>query len=284
MRFGLVLLAAAALHARDPLPSYDRALERFNHTDYDGAAAILKTDPSDARSLELLGRCYLMEAHFGHAVNALEKAAALAPRNSMTLTWLGRAYAQKAETAFPLAAIGLANKARESFERALRIDPLNGEALDDLFEFYLQAPPVVGGGRDKARELIPAIAKIDPAQGEFARSRLAEDAKHYDRAESHLRRALELSSNKAGRLVDLAKFLSRRGRFEESDKAFEQAAAVAPDLPKIQYARADALIHARRSLPEASTLLAQFLRNPRRTPNDPSDAEAQRLLRKAEGG
>ena len=35
--------------------------------------------------------------------------------------------------------------------------PANTEALGDLFDFYVEAPPVVGGGMEKARSLLPRM-------------------------------------------------------------------------------------------------------------------------------
>ncbi len=292
MRIALLYLALAICSAsqgappRNPLPAhspYQQALQLYKHTEYRQAIAALRNAPETAETLELLGRCHLMEADHGKAVEALEKAVALAPSSSMAFTWLGRAYGRKAETAFPLAALGWAGKSRQSFEKAVQLDPSNGEAVNDLFEFYFQAPAMVGGGHEKARGLIPLIAKIDPAEAAFAEARLSEEHKKYGAAESALRHAVELAPEHAGRLLDLAKFLARQGRFDESEQTFDQAERVEPNAPKILFARAQTWIRTKRNIGQAKALLAKYLASPRRTPDDPSTGDVTKLLRKAEG-
>jgi Flp pilus assembly protein TadD len=273
--FSAVLFAAGQA-------SFEQALSLYNKTDYPAALAVLKTLPQDARTLELMGRAYLMDAEYKKAVEVLEKAVQLQPTDSMLWTWLGRAYGRRAETAFALSALPLANKTREAFERAVKLDPKNGEAVNDLFEFYIEAPGLVGGGHDKARNLIPLIAKNSAAEGAFAAARLAEQEKEHRKAEEQLREAVARAPREVGRVIDLAAFFARHGRFEESDKTFMEAEKLAPEAPKVIFARAEALIKANRDLKTARQLLQKYLSMPL-TPDDPPRSEAQKLLKKAQG-
>lgn len=276
------ILLVSALHAV-AASNYDQALALYNRTDYRAAISVLKTLPETPQNLELMGRAYLMDAEFKKATDVLEKAVARAPENSLAWTWLGRAYGRRAETSFALNALPLATKAREAFERAVQLDPTNSEALNDLFAFYMEAPGMVGGGHDKARKLLPLIAKNDPAEAEFARARLAEESKEHHKAEEHLREAVARAPMEVGRVLDLAAFLARHGHFDESDKTFLQAEKIAPDSPKVLFARAEALIKANRDLPTARNLLRKYLASPNLTPDDPPRAEALKLLLKAQG-
>ena len=275
------LVFSAVLYAGNS--EADRALDLYNRTEYHAAIAVLQHAPQDAANLQLLGQCYFLEGHFNKATDALEKAAALAPDDSKIQHWLGRAWGRRAETSFALNAISYATKARESFERAVQLDPENGEAINDLFDFYLEAPSLLGGGIDKTRRLLPLIAKIDPVEVHFAQARIEEKRKDFDKAESEFRRAAELAPRSVGRVIDLAKFLARRGHYDESDKLFEHAEALAPNAPKILYARADSLISAQRKATEARALLKKYIAARDLTPDDPSRWEAQKLLKKVEG-
>ena len=58
---------------------------------------------------------------------------------------------------------GTGKKVRTEFERAVELDPKNSEARADLAEFYIEAPSIVGGGKDKARAQAEALAGFDPA-------------------------------------------------------------------------------------------------------------------------
>jgi tetratricopeptide (TPR) repeat protein len=260
------------------------ALSLYNKTEYTAAIAVLNQSNPDSMNLELLGQCFFMLGDFKKSTEALERSAVLDPGDSMIQTWLGRAWGRRAETSFALNALGYATKAREAFEKALQMDPGNKEALGDLFDFYMDAPGMIGGGMEKAAGLLPQFGKYDPVGGYLAQARLDEKKKQFESAEAGFRRALAASPRTAGLVVDVAQFLARRGRYEESDEAFRQAESLAPGSPRILFARADSYIKSRRKLDEARDLLKKYLASKDLTPNDPPRWEALRLLKKAEGG
>ncbi len=259
------------------------AVDLYNRADYAGAIALLARQSPDAQNLELLGQCYYQQGELRRAVETLERAGALAPADSTIQMWLGRAWGGRAETAFPLAAFGYAQKAREAFENAVRLDPTNAQALGDLFDFYVEAPPVVGGGIEKAQSLIPRMEKCDPIGARVAWSRIHEERKQFDKAEADLREAIRLGPTQVNVKLDLARFLSRRGRYDDSEKAFERAAWVAPDSPRILFVRATAYIDAGRNVEKARDLLREYIAAKNLTPADPPVWEARRLLRKVKG-
>ena len=261
----------------------DRAQNFYNHTDYSAATAILKQMPESPKSLKLLGQSYFMDGEYRKSVDTLERASSLAPNDSDIQTWLGRAYGRRAETAFPLQAIGLASKARQALEKAVKLDPHNREALNDLFEFYVEAPGFMGGGIDRAKSLLPAIAEDDPAEIYFARARIAEKKDQLSDAEAQLRRAVDIAPHQVGRLLDLAKFLYKEGRFDEGDSFFRAAEQSAPNAPRILFARASAYIQSKRNLPEAASLLKRYIASDKLTPDDPPRTEAMKLLKQAQG-
>jgi Flp pilus assembly protein TadD len=98
-----------------------------------------------------------------------------------------------------------------------------------------------------------------------------------------LRRAMELAPHQVGRVIDLAKFLAKQGRFEESDQTFVAAEKLAPNAPKVMYARAATYIQAGRNIDTAKELLEKYLAA-QLTPDDPSRDDARKLLRQVSGG
>ena len=283
MRIQLILLILASASAMLGDEPYSRALSSYNKTDYASVIHQLRPSASDVKSLSLLGRAYLMNQEFRLATETFEKAVALDPDNSVLQDWLGRAYGHRAESAFPLAAIGLATHARDAFEKAVRLKPSNGEAVNDLFEFYLQAPGLLGGGLEKARGLLPLIEKNDAAEGHFAVARIHEQEKDYADAEAEYRKAMEMSPHNLGRVIDLAKFLAARGRIDESDNFFRMAEKLHPDSLRLMYARAQTWIHTKRNLEQARDLLRRYIASTNLTPDDTSRADATKLLKKASG-
>lgn len=253
----------------------------YRHAKYRPALQLLSPVANkDAQVYELLGACYFMEGDAKRAAQMFEAAVALEPSNSRLHHWLGRAYGRRAETSNVISAMRMAAKAHESFERAVALDPANGEAINDLFEYYLQAPGFLGGGVAKAQALAEKILALDPAEYEYAQARLAERRKRPASAEDHLRKAIALAPGDVGRIIDLAAFLERSRRYAESDQAFKRAERLHPGAPRVLFHKAKAYVESHRNVDVARALLKQYLASDL-TPDDPSRREAEELLRLA---
>lgn len=224
------------------------------------------------------GKSFYMQGQFKDSIAYLEKAVATDPLNSNYIDWLGKAYGRRADQSVFVKALPLAVKTRQCFEKAVALDPANLEALSDLFEFDLEAPSLIGGGLDKAEAIAARIAPLSPAEGHFARARLAEKRKDPREAEAEYRKALDAAAGDVGRILDLAKFLSKHGRYEESDRLFEKAQQAEPDSTRVVFARATAYIDSKRNLPEAQSLLQRYASLPH-TPDDPPQTDVARLRR-----
>jgi len=277
---GLALGASLSFGAGDV---FEQAEQLYRHTDYHASLRLLASehDPN-AAFYSLMGKDHFMLGEYKKAVDAFEKAAALELNNSNHQLWLARAYGRRAETGGWFTAPGNAVKARQCFEKAVALDPNNREALNDLFDYYLNAPSLLGGGMDKAEAIARRIASERPAESEFEQAQLAEHRKQFDAAEAHLRRAVEFAPREAGRVLDLARFLAKRGRLEESDAHFTAAERLAPHDPNVAFAEAKTDIENRRKLDRARKLLQQYLAS-EITPDDPPKQTAEQLLRTAEG-
>jgi tetratricopeptide (TPR) repeat protein len=276
--FALVFSASLAAAS-----SLEQARKLYDHSDFEESLKVLHELPQkDAQAFELEGRNYFMTGDYKKSTDALEKALALDPENSDWANWLGRAYGRRAEMSNPFSAMGHASKARQYFERSVQLNPHNIDALNDLLEYYMEAPGFMGGGMDKAKLVVARITQVDPAEGHWAQSKLDEKHKELDSAEEHLRRALELNPQKVGRFIDLARFLAKQGRFQEADQNFARAVQLAPDNPKLMYARAEVYVKAGKNLELAKDLLKRYL-TCTTGPEDPSKADARKLLRQIEG-
>ena len=275
--FGFAWLAMASG------PDLDRANKLYNITEFQQSLQVLQAVPNkDAAVYELMGRNYYGRGDFRKATEALEQAAVLAPGNSGVYLWLGRAYGRRAETSSMITAPGFANKARRLFERAAQLNPANLDAQSDLFEYYLEAPGFLGGGLDKAAATAAQIARISPADGHWAQAKLAEKRQEFSSAEAQLRRALDIAPQQIGRLIDLARLLAKRGRYQESDLSLAKAEQIAPNSAKLMFAKADLYIKGKRNLDIARELLKRYLSSIL-TPEDPPRADAEKLLKQVQG-
>ncbi len=274
-----MLLAATLLASA---PELDQARQLYQKTDYADALAVLQKIPSnDWQTLLLSAKVYYGLDKYSDAIDALDQAVKLAPDQPELYLWLGRAWGRRAETANIFQQVNRpiwAGRVRSNFEHALQLDPRQHDALDDLFEYYVEAPAWLGGGIDQADILATQMAAIDPAWGEKAKARLSEERNDFTAAEQHLRKQIELAPKKPGPELDLARFLARRGRTEESEEAFDKAAMLGPNDPEVTFGRAKTYVQQGRDLGEARQLLEQYLAASL-TPDDPPRREARELLK-----
>ena len=220
----------------------------------------LTTSPNDAQSYNLLCRAYLALGNWDAGVTACQKAVALQPENGHYHLWLGRIYGEKADHSSFLSAAGLAKKVRSEFETAVRLNPRDLDARADLAEFYVEAPGIVGGGKDKAIAQAEEIGALDPAQGRLIRARIAEKEKNPTVAESEYRAAVQIGGGRPGLWMNLAQFYRRTGRLDEMQAALQHAIST----DKNQYVlmpAAEALVRTKRDLPTAVRLLRRYLAN-----------------------
>ena len=155
--------------ADDPLA---KAEELYRHTDYRASLTLVReSGQTSGEAYCLIGRDHFMLGDYKKATEAFERAFAPGARPiRSTHYWLGRSFGRRAETSSPFLAPRYASKARAYFEKAVALDPNNEEALNDLFDYYLEAPGFLGGGYDKAEAIAKRIAERNPAEGHFARS------------------------------------------------------------------------------------------------------------------
>jgi Flp pilus assembly protein TadD len=273
-----LLLFSAFLTAKSP--DSERASELYQRTEYrESLGMLLPIAQKDAATFGLIGQNYFMIGEYKKATEALEKAVGMEPNNAGLVHWLGRTYGRRAEMGSPFTAPGYATKARQMFEKSVALDPSNKAAVGDLLDFYLAAPGFLGGGMHRAEELAAHIARSDPAEGHYAQALIEDKRKQYDAAEQPLRRALELAPGQAGRAMDLAMFLAKRGRFNESEAMFDQAARMAPNNAKMLFERANSYIQEQRNLDQAKQLLQRYIRA-QLTPDDPPRERAEALVKK----
>ncbi len=135
------------------------------------------------------GKKYYLAGDFKKSVGFFEKAVKLEPDLSHHL-WLGRAYGRLAENSGFISAPKYALQVRLHFEKAIKLDPRNLEALGDLFDYYLNVPRFLGGGIEKAKVLASKIGRLNRAEGRCANARLAEKRKKYKEAERYFREAI----------------------------------------------------------------------------------------------
>lgn len=219
----------------------------------------INTSPGDAEAHNLLCRAYFSMGDWDRGISACEKAVALDPNNSRFHLWLGRVYGEKADAANFLSGASLAGKVRNEFEAAVRLDANNVEARSDLGEFYLEAPGIVGGGRDKAEAQAQALAALDPSKAAYLKGRIAEKKKDFVTAEKEYRAAIEASHGSALTWFNLALFFRHRERWNDMEDAINHAVSAQVDRPEIIMESGEVLLRSGRNFPAAVQYLRRYL-------------------------
>ncbi len=217
---------------------------------------------TDAESYNLLCRSYFMMQEWDRGIPACERARNLDPQKSLYHLWLGRIYGEKADRAGFLSAAGLAKRVRTSFERAVELDPRSWEARTDLAEFYLEAPGIVGGGKDKARYQADALMPFNPAMAHWVLARIASKDKDTVAAEREYRAYITESHSRARAWFEMALFFFHANRLDEMEQALHSMEGAPVDRPDALMDGASLLLRTSRDYPMAVRLLRRYLAAP----------------------
>ena len=169
--FFLCMLLSVSVLAQAPQ-------ENKSHHDVDNkkalqnAEAFAKANPKNVDAFINLTRKRIQSGKAKSAVDSAEQAVELAPNNAQAQFWLGNAYGTYIGEVGMLSKMSIAPKLRDAFQATVKLDPNNLDARESLVQFYLQAPAVVGGGKDKAQLQAQEIAKRDAARGHLAQAQI----------------------------------------------------------------------------------------------------------------
>jgi tetratricopeptide (TPR) repeat protein len=237
----------ASGHADEAIQALGQRTARFNQ---------------DAEAYNQLCRAYFMLDDWDRSIPACERARNLDSQNSLYSLWLGRAYGEKADRTNFFAAAGMAKKVRVAFERAVELDPKNADALTDLAEFYVEAPGMMGGGKEKAHAAADKLMALNPAMSHWIAARIAEKSKDAAEAEREYRAAIAVSHGAAREWVDFAIFLWHANRMDEMEQALDNIESAPVDRAESVMDGASILLRTGRDPALAVHLLHRYLTHP----------------------
>ena len=115
-------------------------------------------------------------------------------------------YADKAQQAGFLEQIMLARKVKGHLDDAIALDPRNWQARAGLAQFYMLAPAIVGGSKQKAQAIADQQVKDDPAHGWMTQALIALLDKDNAKAEAAYLNALKADPQSYTAMVALGNF------------------------------------------------------------------------------
>lgn len=184
------------------------------------AARAVEAEPRSASARRVLGQMLLDVGELERGTGELEEAVRLDPADADAWYALGSTYHTQQ---------GMAPRAREALEKAVRLAPRFAPARRDLAAVLIR----YGALAEAERHLREAV-RLDPrdpvshAELGAALRRGRTDPAGRAEAERELRRAIQLDAQSAGALYELGLLLGELRRWPEAREALEEAARLAP--------------------------------------------------------
>lgn len=207
------------------------------------AQALIKKNSSDDAALHCMGRLYLAEGKSGDAVDWFEKAVKVNDNIALHHAYLGEALGSEAGKANKLRQPMLARRLKSEFERAIALDSTLVQAHEGLMQFYLQAPGLMGGSQEKAKQQAEAILRLNPLQGHFALANIADHNKDIATVETELKAAIAAAPDSLNAWYSLGAFYQNQKKWPDAFALYDRMIKERPAeiLPHFQYGRVAAL-------------------------------------------
>ena len=187
--------------------------------------------PNDAYTLYLTAEVKQAFGDDNDALPLAQKAVSLDGNNAAYHLCLAEIYGDMAEHAGIFKQISLGRSFKKEAEQAVALDSKNLDAKFDLLQFYLDAPGIIGGGKDKAYAEADEIAHISAAKGFIAQARIATHQKDAAKAQSLYEKAVQADPGDAEANTSLASLYASNSqrRYEDAKRLALQAIKDAPD-------------------------------------------------------
>jgi len=181
---------------------YSKAEKLFEAGKYDQARPVfesfIKENPSHLKTIEYLGDIAGHDKAWDKAIGYYQKLKQLKPSEANYYYKYGGALGMKAKESNKFKALGMIGEVKESFEKAIELNPKHIEARWALVYLYIHLPGIVGGSETKAIRYSNELYKLSPVDGYLSRGQIEEYFERYTRAEQQYKKAIAAGSTKVG--------------------------------------------------------------------------------------
>lgn len=156
-----------------------------------GFETFLKQNPDHLKTIQYLGELACRLKSWDKALFYFGRLKNIRPTQADYYYLYGGALALKAQSANKFKALGMVSDIRESFEKAIELNPKHIEARWALIEYYLQLPFILGGSEKKALRYADELAKLSPVDGYLSKGHIAEHYERNEESEKYYLKAIE---------------------------------------------------------------------------------------------
>lgn len=199
---------------------FDSAKNLFGEGKYDKAKisfeSILKSNPSDLKTIEYLGDIAGQNKDWDKAIGYYQKLKQFSPLEANYYYKYGGALGMKTLEVNKFKALGMIGEVKESFEKAIVLNPRHIDSRWALIELYIKLPGIVGGSEAKAIKYSNELLKLSAVDGYMSKGHIEEYFNRFNSAEQQYKKAIALTGSvKASQmLADLYK-----NKLNEPEKA-----------------------------------------------------------------
>lgn len=234
--------------------------------------------PDDVAVLYHLGRLQWRSHHRKQAVQTLRHAVELQPARTLYQLGLCEALGAYIDELPFYRKLGIAQEIHRHLEVALANDPRSISVHDGLMKFYLAAPALIGGGRDKAWREAEQIAALDPASGHLAFGVIANHEKRYADAARELLAAVQLAPGDPMPRYALGQVQLAQQHYDAALATYQDVQRLFPRETAVYYHLANTAALSGQKLERGAEALKTYLaRGPIRD-EDPTPVQAYTLL------
>ncbi len=190
--------------------------------------AALKNNPNDAELHYWLAASLLRQHKIDEAQDAVEAALENNDAVSKYHYLRGAILGEKAMNANVISQGFLAPKIKKAFLRAAELDPKNVDAHIGLFNYYLQAPGIMGGSEEKAFDEAKIVTGIDPYRGHVMLAAYYAKKNDASHAEREYKKAVEANPDNLNTYYQYGMFLEKQKKTDEAVAQFKKMTEVDP--------------------------------------------------------
>jgi len=186
-----------------------------------------------------LGRIALLDTLYDDAIDYLDVALESDENNTDYLYLLGNAYRYKAQLSGVLTATFAAPKIKSNWEKVLELEPAHLNANWGMFQFYLNAPGIMGGSEEEAFKLATGYIARDPAGGHAMLASYYFTQEDMDQSEQELIKSMnseikeesarDIHNTNSNTLNQMGYYSLGESDFDKSYKYFKWAIKNAPE-------------------------------------------------------
>jgi tetratricopeptide (TPR) repeat protein len=194
----------------------------------------IKEDPRNAEAYYYLGQLTI-SSDYGKAIDYLENAINLNGSVAKYHFMLGNAYGVKAQRGGIFGKLGAASNCKTQYLTAINLDAKFTEARENMIEFYLQAPGIVGGSVEKAMAESDTIKTYDPYAGYIAEARVRAYQKEKVKQEECYRKAISITPKNIIAYQALWLLYMNDNNVKQADEIFKKAVALVDNKSDIYF-------------------------------------------------